>query len=530
MKKLKYILEAVIVLGIALAFVTPGAATVPKQEKIINEMPELPIPIFLKNARGWEIQDTNFWVGSRGIDYVYCVDENIVWCTAYDGSGGGEVIQEFTKTSDGGENWEADTMFLDPFDGEPAMICAIDENTAWIPLHSGDPQGIWKTSDGGETWTRQDTALFSGDGAFPNIVHFWDENNGWCQGDPVDGYYEMYTTTDGGENWVRVPEENIPPPLDPIEYGVVGYYDVVGDTIWWGTTQNYPLRVFKSTDRGYTWTASEVPFEAGAYVDPRFVDQNNGMAINRVNEFPPEFAGTSDGGETWEIIEYEGKAYNFALDSVPGSTNMFVTTGVTTGVEEENGASYSYDGGYTWQEFEEVDGVQLSNTDWVEGRIGWAGNFNDPDDPSIGGIYKYKPSEIANLECSGNLAWAEVGAGSTQNGEFTVLNEGSPLTFLNWEIDSYPSWGTWQFNPESGTDLIGGEETNVQVTVIAPGDTDSEFTGEVTLVNSDDPGDSCIVYVYLSTPRVKPPINPFFLRLLEMFPNSFPVLRLLLGL
>ena len=266
------------------------------------------------------------------------------------------------------------------------------------------------------------------------------------------------------------------------------------------------------------------------YFDPRFVDQNNGVAMNRVNEFPPEFAGTSDGGETWELIDYEGKAYNFALDSVPGTTNMFVTTGVTTGVEEENGASYSYDGGYTWQEFEEVDGVQLSNTGWVAGRIGWAGNFNGPDDPAVGGIYKYSPSEIADIDCSGNLAWAEVGAGSTQNGEFNVINEGSPLTFLNWEVESYPTWGTWQFNPDSGTDLVGGDETTVQVTVKAPSDTNSEFTGEVKLVNSDDPGDSCIIYVYLSTPRDKPPINSFFLRLLELFPNSFPVLRLLLGL
>ncbi len=45
---------------------------------------------------------------------------------------------------------------------------------------------------------------------------------------------------------------NIPAPASSVEYGVVGYYDVVGDTVWFGT-QDATLggRVFKSIDRGY---------------------------------------------------------------------------------------------------------------------------------------------------------------------------------------------------------------------------------------------------------------------------------------
>ena len=43
-------------------------------------------------------------------------------------------------------------------------------------------------------------------GAFPNVVYFWDENIGFAQGDPVDGEYELYTTVDGGENWIEVDE------------------------------------------------------------------------------------------------------------------------------------------------------------------------------------------------------------------------------------------------------------------------------------------------------------------------------------
>ncbi len=53
-------------------------------------------------------------------------------------------------------------------------------------------------------------------------------------GDPIGGYFEIYTTVDGGVTWTRVPQADIPIPYRG-EWGVVGYYDVIGDTIWFGT-------------------------------------------------------------------------------------------------------------------------------------------------------------------------------------------------------------------------------------------------------------------------------------------------------
>jgi len=195
-----------IVIGIALAFVMPGAAMVTERETKESIQPAkflLQKPLIFDS--GWVEQASGFWEASRGIDYVCAVDENIAWAKNYDGSGAGAAVQEFTRTIDGGATWEADAIFGAPDEGDLAMIFGLDADHAWVPIHSGDPQGIWATTDGGDTWTHQTTANYNGVGAFPNIVHFWDENNGWCQGDPVDGYYEMYTTTDGGNNWVRVP-------------------------------------------------------------------------------------------------------------------------------------------------------------------------------------------------------------------------------------------------------------------------------------------------------------------------------------
>jgi len=41
------------------------------------------------------------------------------------------------------------------------------------------------TTDGGWHWNRQVTASFSNANSFPDCIHFFNENEGWCMGDPI---------------------------------------------------------------------------------------------------------------------------------------------------------------------------------------------------------------------------------------------------------------------------------------------------------------------------------------------------------
>jgi len=513
-----------IVIAIALALILPGAAMAANMKTLaIKNTQSTPIA----RDGGWVEQATGFYETSIGIGYMHAVDENIVWASGYDGSGSGQTYQDFTMTINGGDDWDSGTV--DNADGlDFAMIVAVDENNSWAAMYAveaGDPQGIYHTSDGGNTWTHQASAAFNASGAFPNCVHFWNENDGWCQGDPVDGYLEMYTTTDGGDTWVRVPQGNIPDPLTG-EMGTVGYYDVVGDTVWFGTQNGG--RVFKSTDKGYTWTVATTPFPSGAYVDIRFKDQNNGLAMDKNFEFA-ELAETSDGGATWTMITYSGVCYAADFDYVPGTDNMYVSTGVNVDDPAYQGASYSFDGGHTWTDWTEMSGTQLFGTTWVDGTIGWAGNFNV--DEFTGGMYKYTPSTEPDLYCDGSLSWVDVTAGETVTDSFTVQNIGGASSMLDWEIESFPDWGTWTFDPESGTDLLPGTPATIGVEVVAPEDPETEFTGEIVLVNSEDPDDTCTIDVSLATPVSQQSLILQFLeRLAERFPNAFPILRYLLGL
>lgn len=139
-----------------------------------------------------------------------------------------------------------------------AMICAISDSIAWVPLYGSNGGGmIAKTEDGGKSWTQVTTSnqFDASKGGFPNVVHFWDKNNGFAMGDPTgtdtdtDTYFEIYTTTDGGANWTRVDKSKIPTPLED-EYGVIGYYTTINDTVWFST---YKGRIYRSVDKGYNW-------------------------------------------------------------------------------------------------------------------------------------------------------------------------------------------------------------------------------------------------------------------------------------
>jgi len=121
-----------------------------------------------------------------------------------------------------------------------------------------------------------------------------------------------------------------------------------------------------------------------------------------------------------------------------------------------------------------------------------------------------------DLCCDGRLSWDEVTPGSTVTGDFDVSNCGDDGSELNWEVKEWPNWGTWTFTPSSGTGLTPAMGwINVDVEVVAPDDPDTEFTGEVKVINSDDPSDFCIISVYLKTPVNQNNMNMNVFQLLQ---------------
>lgn len=374
----------------------------------------------------WVDQASGFTTASRGINYMKAVDANVCWGAAYNGTSTTTYIVEYTRTTNGGTLWTPGTIAGYATGWGSAMIYATGASKAWMPVFNASSGGgrILATIDGGTTWTHQSTATFASPAGFPNVIHFWNDNEGFTMGDPNGGYFEIYTTTNGGTNWTRVPTGNIPAPAAADEYGVVGYYSVVGNTAWF--TTNYG-RIFKSTNKGINWSVSTTPMGNNQF---KIVMKDELYGIIQ-NPSTGAAYSTTDGGANWVTLIANGPFYTNDYCYVPGSYNTWVSTGAATGM---SGASYSFDGGLTWTDFANTSGTQFLNVDFAGTTSGWAGAFNTS--ATVGGVRKYIgdliPVELTSFTAMQN--------GSNVDLKWTTATE---VNNRGFEIERMAGEGSW---------------------------------------------------------------------------------------
>jgi hypothetical protein len=339
---------------------------------------------------------------------IQTVSDQVAWQLIQE-SADGATINLFTRTVDGGSTWSYNTI-NGAANYQGAGIHAIDGNTAFVAQFNAVNGGgeIVKTTNGGSSWTKSTTvSQFAAPAGFNNWVYFFDANNGVSLGDPNGGSFEIYTTSNGGTTWTRVPASNLPAPLDANEYGLVGSYFAVGNTIWAGTTHllnpadgnsGVPARILRSTDRGLTWTASAPTPILGYISKIAFTDANNGIAYNTTAASAgglTTMIATTDGGATWATQTWTGNFNHYDIDGVPG-TNMLVSVGSSVVGDVQTtadyGSSYSTNNGRTWIDIDR--GRYSSTVDFISRTVGYAGAQTDAN--GSGGVYKANATILGN--------------------------------------------------------------------------------------------------------------------------------------
>ncbi len=426
----------------------------------------------------WIEQASGFTTANRGITDISIVDQDIVWATAYDGSGAAANVQQFTKTVNGGATWTPGTINLGNAGLGISMIHAISATTAWVaayPNAVSQTGGIWKTVNGGTTWTRQNTAVYNNASSFTNLVHFWDANEGFCQGDPINGEFELYRTMNGGTTWTLIPGASIPNPLNANEFGYTNQIEVVGDNLWFSTSQG---RIYYSPNRGVTWSVftTPIPDFGGAVVSTSsanmsFSSATTGIIVNQAGTVYK----TTNSGSTWTQLTTTGPVFTNSVCFIEGTNTVF-TTGAATGA---SGSSYSTDGGITWNL---IDTEQHLNVDFINPSIGWSGWFNTSS--TAGGMWKW--NDLSSPLSVGFSA-------STTN---TCTN--TTVTFTDNTTGGTPTGWNWTF--PGGTPATSTAQ-NPTVTYNTPG------TYDVSLMVSNGPTQTTanqVAYITVAAPTVPP--------------------------
>ncbi|MFA6923263.1 MAG: C10 family peptidase [Bacteroidales bacterium] len=353
----------------------------------------------------WIKQNTGFSTVNRGIHDICVINPYVVWATCYDGSGGGAQVREFTKTVDGGNTWTPGTITFTNSTNylTTANIWGINDTIAYACLPPSATYGgaIVKTTNGGTSWAVQSTADFLTPSSWSDFVTFFDAAgyNGLCVGDAnSSNQFVFFTTTNGGTNWTRVSNANIPAAQSG-EVATTNLYDTFGNTIWFGTNKG---RVYKSTDKGYHWSVSTTLHTNLGQTDVRFKDNNIGFAINyygsnNSTSSPNAFTmqKTTDGGAHWADFTPTGAFTKKYIDFVPGTSNMWVSVGNDSIHGMHLGSSYSNNDCSSFIDIDTGATVQYNYVRMYDINTGWAGSFNAS--PTDGGIFKWDYSFFTKI-------------------------------------------------------------------------------------------------------------------------------------
>ena len=378
---------------------------------------------FYSYSQTWIQEGLGFTSTERGVMNISIVNNQVAWVAAYDGSGNGAAVEDFSKTVNGGTTWTPGTV-NNATGLSFSEIYAINADTAWACMYKASgskPQGVYYTTNGGTSWTNQSTAIFTSSSSFPDWIYFWDANNGIVVGDPVSGYFQIYTTSNGGTTWVALPTSQMPVVLSG-ETGYTSNYCVHNNYVWFGTSHG---RIFASTDRGQHWTAA-APFTTSENAFAAFRDSLSGLGLKYLagTDTLNRLKKSTDGGSTYSAFSYHGAPFDGEIHFVPNTPNTYITTGVD-GTNQPNwlGVAYSLNGGVNWYPEPTINGTQVTCSQWLNDSTAWIGSFNTG---TTDGIYKFNSVlalPVANFVSPDTL----IALGGKAN--FTNLSTGNPTSY-----------------------------------------------------------------------------------------------------
>lgn len=255
---------------------------------------------------------------------VSAVDNNIAWVSG--------DIQRIYRTTNGGTNWVRRPPGIIPYPLSLSNIFAVDENLAFVTGTSGTSTYVYRSSNGGSSWSQ----VFAQQFGFINSVWMTSPTNGFIQGDPVNGRWSLWKTSNGGLTW-----DSAGMYLHDAggEFGTVNclyvYPDIGQTSIWYGTN-NY--RVYHSTNSGMNWTSQLTPTSQYIYSiwfnsltngmrggSGIYYTSNSGQNWNLTSTLISNSGMTGEGNKWWSVQSYSPSIFYSSNNGTNWSTQFYDT-------------------------------------------------------------------------------------------------------------------------------------------------------------------------------------------------------------
>lgn len=315
-------------------------------------------------------------------------------------------------TSNEGTTWRSvgGGMVLDTLD--IMNIFALDSLTAFCSaspvtdtMNKKTTSHIFKTNDGGVTWNK----VFTQAGGLINGIFMFDSSHGVACGNPVNGRWSIWITTNGGSTWdstkIKIPNAT----ASDSGWNNSLWGDPTSHMLAFGTSDS---TLYVSSDSGKTWTAKAT--KGLKDISAIYFSNSNGFAAGE------SLLRTEDLGKTWRTVKTTG-------------------TGMITGIiVHEN-----------WDAFMTRMGTKSAPDNHIYsaqnfGDSTWNIAFTAPDTSA----YLYL-TQARNGE--GN-AWAvrqhggiTIGLHSSSESHTSAVNEGNTSPFVYSLSQNYPN----PFNPNT---------------------------------------------------------------------------------
>jgi len=308
----------------------------------------------------WTIQDSHVTTSLRGI---HALDDRTAWASGTEGV----VIH----TKDGGATWQPCAIPKGAEKLEFAAVQGSDESTALVmSTGMGGLSRIYKTADGCRTWK----LVFTNPDAVGNFkdMHRVTESQFYLLGDPVDGKFSLFYSSDGGDNWFSTDDSGLE--AEKGEYAFAagpGSLVSVGPFLYFGSRgptslllhNTYPKCGAEATASSggcpIAWAKSEVPltaknanltsFSVGARTQVNMRTGNLVTLLVAVGASPTDAsaaATSADGGKSWKAA---------TLPPASGCSGLAYSSGLWIAAGA-GGTEVSRDDGQSWTTLQPAPG------------------------------------------------------------------------------------------------------------------------------------------------------------------------------